>query len=109
MITNGTSKPQSLTVRVCDSVSCQLNGADELIENLENYYKPINRTFFQNIDLTTMDEPHREFLFRVSVKISLTIANQILKNNFLPNAIDYEDFGRLTLENMMINYPVIFD
>ena len=39
VITNGTSKPQSLTVRVCDSVSCQLNGADELIENLENYYK----------------------------------------------------------------------
>ncbi len=78
-------------------------------KNLENYYKPINRTFLQNIDLTTMDEPHREFFFRISVKISLTIANQILKNNFLPSAIDLEDFGRLPLENMMINYPVIFD
>ncbi len=78
-------------------------------KNLENYYKPINRTFMQNIDLTTMDEPHREFFFRTSVKISLTIANQILKNNFLPSAIDLEDFGRLPLENMMINYPVIFD
>ena len=78
-------------------------------KNLENYYKPINRTFLQNIDLTTMDEPHREFFFRTSVKISLTIANQILKNNFLPSAIDYEDFGRLPLENMMISYPVIFD
>ena len=50
--------------------------------NLENYYKPINRTFLQNIDLATMDEPHREFFFRISVKISLTIANQILKNKF---------------------------
>ncbi len=78
-------------------------------KNLENYYKPINRTFLQNIDLTTMDEPHREFFFRTSVKISLTIANQILKNNFLPSAIDNEDFGRLPLENMMISYPVIFD
>ena len=78
-------------------------------KNLENYYKPINRTFLQNIDLTTMDEPHREFFFRTSVKISLTIANQILKNNFLPSAIDLEDFGRLPLENMMISYPVIFD
>ncbi len=78
-------------------------------KNLENYYKPINRTFVRNIDLTTMDEPHREFFFRTSVKISLTIANQILKNNFLPSAIDLDDFGRLPLENMMINYPVIFD
>ena len=39
VITNGASKPQSLTVRVCYSVTCKLNGADELIENLENYYK----------------------------------------------------------------------
>ena len=78
-------------------------------KNLENYYKPINRTFLQNIDLATMDEPHREFFFRTSVKISLTIAHQILKNNFLPSAIDLEDFGRLPLENMMISYPVIFD
>ncbi len=78
-------------------------------KNLENYYKPINRTFLQNIDLTNMDEPHREFFFKISVKISLTIANQILKNNFLPSAIDHQDFGRLPLENMMINYPVIFD
>ncbi len=78
-------------------------------KNLENYYKPINRTFLQNIDLANMDEPHREFFFRTSVKISLTIANQILKNNLLPSAIDLEDFGRLPLENMMINYPVIFD
>ena len=78
-------------------------------KNLENYYKPINRTFLQNIDLTTMDEPHREFFFRTSVKISLNIANQILKNNSLPSAIDLDDFGRLPLENMMINYPVIFD
>ena len=75
-------------------------------KNLENYYKPINRTFLQNIDLTTMDEPHREFFFRNSVKISLTIANQILKNNFLPSAIaiclnltyPYKKESKLTLE-----------
>ena len=78
-------------------------------KNLENYYKPINRTFLQNIDLANMDEPHREFLFRTSVKASLAIANQILKNDFLPSAIDLENFGSLPLENMMINYPVIFD
>ena len=78
-------------------------------QNLENYYKPINRTFLQNIDLATMYEPHREFFFKTSVKISLIIANQILKNKFLPSAIDLGDFGRLTFENMMISYPVIFD
>ena len=63
----------------------------------------------QNIDLSTMDEPHRKFFFRSSVKISLNIANQILKNKFVPSAIDLESFGRLPLKNMMINYPVIFD
>ena len=32
-------KPPALTVRVCDSVSCELNGANELAEMLDNYYK----------------------------------------------------------------------
>ena len=78
-------------------------------KNLENYYKPINRTFLNNIDMFNMVEPHREFFFKTSVKISLSIANKILDNNFLPSAIELENFGRLSLENLMINYPVIFD
>ena len=32
-------KPPALTVRVCDSVSCELNGANELAEMLDDYYK----------------------------------------------------------------------
>jgi formate dehydrogenase beta subunit len=28
--------PANLTIRVCDSISCQMNGADELIKGLEN-------------------------------------------------------------------------
>ena len=39
VIKNGDTKPQSLTVRVCDSVSCQLSGANNLIDSLEKYYK----------------------------------------------------------------------
>ena len=78
-------------------------------KNLENYYKPINRTFFKNIDIVNMVEPHREFLFKASVKISLSIADLILKNNFLPSAINNEDFGKLSIDNLMIDYPVIFE
>ena len=78
-------------------------------KNLENYYKPINRTFLKNINIVNMVEPHREFFFKTSVKISLSIANQILENNFLPSTINHENFGKLSVDNLMINYPVIFE
>ena len=32
-------KPPALTVRVCDSVSCEMNGAKELAKMLDDYYK----------------------------------------------------------------------
>ena len=32
-------KPPALTVRVCDSVSCEMNGANELAQTLDNYFK----------------------------------------------------------------------
>ncbi len=32
-------KPPSLTIRVCDSVSCEINGANELAKMLDDYYK----------------------------------------------------------------------
>ena len=32
-------KPPALTVRVCDSVSCEMNGANELAKMLDDYYK----------------------------------------------------------------------
>ena len=78
-------------------------------KNLENYYRPINRTFLKNINIVNMVEPHREFFFKTSVKISLSIANQILENNFLPSTINHENFGKLSVDNLMINYPVIFE
>ena len=31
--------PPALTVRVCDSVTCEINGANELAENLDDYFK----------------------------------------------------------------------
>ena len=31
--------PPSLTVRVCDSVTCEINGANELAQNLDDYFK----------------------------------------------------------------------
>ena len=32
-------KPPSLTVRICDSVTCEMNGANELAKTLDDYYK----------------------------------------------------------------------
>ncbi len=32
-------KPPALTVRVCDSVSCEMNGANTLAQTLDNYFK----------------------------------------------------------------------
>ena len=39
IVDNDDDKPPSLTVRVCDSVSCEINGANKLADELENYYK----------------------------------------------------------------------
>ena len=77
--------------------------------NAENYYQPINRTNIQEIDLTQMDEPHREYLFKSSVELSLSIADQILKNNFVPDYVTSRDMGNLIIENQMILYPIVFD
>ena len=77
--------------------------------NLENYYKPINRSNFDNIDITEMIEPHREYLFKQSIEVALSIADKTLqKENFL-NKIDHENLGNLNIRNQMIDYPIIFD
>ena len=77
--------------------------------NLENYYKPINRSNFDNIDITEMVEPHREYLFKQSIEVALSIADKTLqKQNFL-NKIDHENLGNLNIKNQMIDYPIIFD
>ena len=77
--------------------------------NLENYYKPINRSNFDNIDITEMIEPHREYLFKQSIEVALSIADKTLqKQNFL-NKIDHENLGNLDIRNQMIDYPIIFD
>ena len=36
---NDEDKPAALTVRVCDSVTCEMNGANELAQILDDYYK----------------------------------------------------------------------
>ena len=77
--------------------------------NLENYYKPINRSNFDNIDITEMIEPHREYLFKQSIEVALSIADKTLqKQNFL-NKIYHENLGNLDIRNQMIDYPIIFD
>ena len=77
--------------------------------NLENYYKPINRSNFNNINITKMIEPHREYLFKQAIEVALSIADKTLqKENFL-NEIIHEDLGNLIIRNQMIDYPIIFD
>ncbi len=39
IVTNSKDVPQNLTIRVCDSVTCEINGANELSKDLEEYYK----------------------------------------------------------------------
>ena len=39
IIKSDQKKPPALTVRVCDSVTCEINGANELAENLDGYFK----------------------------------------------------------------------
>ena len=39
VVKNDKEKPPALTIRVCDSVTCAMNGADKLIKNLDGYYK----------------------------------------------------------------------
>ena len=39
IIKGGEKIPPGLTVRVCDSVTCEINGANELAQNLDDYFK----------------------------------------------------------------------
>jgi len=39
VVDNDEDKPAALTVRVCDSVTCEMNGANELAKILDDYYK----------------------------------------------------------------------
>jgi hypothetical protein len=77
--------------------------------NLENYYKPINRSNFDKLDLSVMKETHREFLFKQSIEISLSIAEKIFLQKMLPQNIDHPVLGILPIKNQMIEYPIIFD
>lgn len=78
-------------------------------KNLENYYKPINRSNFDMIDLSTMNETHREYLFKQSIEISLSIAEKIFLQKMLPKNIDHPVLGILPIKSQMIEYPIIFD
>ncbi len=39
VVDSNEDKPAALTVRVCDSVTCEMNGANELAKILDDYYK----------------------------------------------------------------------
>jgi formate dehydrogenase len=39
IIKSSETAPPALTIRVCDSVSCELKNANELADTLDNYYK----------------------------------------------------------------------
>ena len=39
VIKSDEEKPPALTIRVCESVTCAINGADKLAKNLDDYYK----------------------------------------------------------------------
>ena len=39
VVDTDSDKPPTLTVRICDSVTCEMNGANELAKTLDDYYK----------------------------------------------------------------------
>ena len=39
VVDTDSDKPPSLTIRICDSVTCEMNGANELAKTLDDYYK----------------------------------------------------------------------
>ena len=56
-----------------------------------------------------MNEPHREYLFKKSVEISLMIADEIFQKKNIPSTISHNEFGTLQINNQMIDYPIVFD
>ena len=76
---------------------------------LDNYYRPVKRTNFSSFDMSGSKEPHREFLFHESSKLTLIIANEIFSENNLPENINHPTFGSLSIHNQMIDYPIIFE
>ena len=77
--------------------------------DLENYYKPINLSSFKNLDISNMTEPHREYLFKQSIEISLIIANEILRKKSFILSLQHNQLGKLDIKKQMIDYPIIFD
>ncbi len=43
VVKNNNEKPPVLTIRVCDSLSCEINGAQQLYENLEQYHSRLRQ------------------------------------------------------------------
>jgi hypothetical protein len=76
---------------------------------LENYYKPVNRTNFSTFDLSNSQEPHREFLFKKSSELTLMIAEKIFSTKSLPINIIHPQLGNLSINNQMVDYPIIFE
>jgi len=77
--------------------------------SLENYYKLVNRTNFSTFDLSSSNEPHREFLFKKSSELTLTIADKIFSTKSVPTNIIDPKLGNLSIINQMVDYPIIFE
>ena len=77
--------------------------------NLDNYYKSVNRTNFNTFNMSSSNEPHREFLFKKSSELSLIIAEKIFSEKRLPEKINHPILGELKIKNQMIDYPIIFE
>jgi len=93
-------KPPALTVRVCDSVTCEINGANELAQNLNDYFKGTIR--IQKVPCIGRCQ-HAP----VAVVKFNPIDNATLKNvkqavdakDYLPTIPDYVDMEKYTNSN----------
>jgi len=56
-----------------------------------------------------MREPHREYLFKQSIEISLEMAVKIFQQKMYPQNIEHPVLGSLPIKKQMIEYPIIFD
>ncbi len=77
--------------------------------SISSFYNQINRANISNIDLKSAKDPHREFFYRASVNMAISIAHEIIKTKEFSKIVYSDQLGFLEVKDLTINYPIKFD
>ena len=123
VVKNDEEKPPALTVRVCESVTCAMNGANDLAKNLDSYYKgtvriqkvpcvgrcdsaPIAVVKFNPVDKASLSSVKKTI---DSKKFHPQIPNYIKMDGYIKSNGDMNfniPIRTMTVENNIGSYPV---